>query len=68
VLLDGDRFHFLDVGEARIGDRSVDKVAAIWSLRHNYGRGSLATLLNGYGPRTPYRRKLAAYRQWWNSL
>ncbi len=68
VLLDGDRFHYLDVGEAGIGDRYVDIVAAIWSLRHNYGRGSVATLLDGYGLRTPDRRKLAAYWRWWNSL
>lgn len=35
VLLDGERFHYLDVGEAGVGDRYVDVVAAIWSLRHN---------------------------------
>ena len=67
VLLDGDRFHYLDVGDAGVGDRYVDIVAAIWSLRHNYGEGSVATLLGGYGLRTPDRRKLAAYWRWWNS-
>ncbi len=68
VLLDGDSFHYLDVGEAGVGDRYVDTVAAIWSLRHNYGKGSMADLLNEYGLRTPDRRKLAAYWRWWNSL
>ena len=68
VLIDGDRFHYLDVGEAGVGDRYVDIVAAIWSLRHNYGRGSVATLLDGYGLRRPNRRKLAAYWRWCNSL
>ena len=68
VLLDGDRFHYLDVGEAGVGDRYVDVVAAIWSLRHNYGEGSVADLLDEYGLRTPDRRKLAVYWRWWNSL
>ena len=68
VLLDGGRFRYLDVGEAGVGDRYVDVVAAIWSLRHNYGRGSVAALLDGYGLRTPDRRKLAAYWRWWNSI
>ncbi|MDP9480945.1 MAG: aminoglycoside 3'-phosphotransferase [Actinomycetota bacterium] len=68
VLLDGDRFHYLDVGEAGVGDRYVDIVAAIWSLRHNYGEGSVAGLLNEYGLRTPDRRKLDLYWRWWNSL
>jgi kanamycin kinase len=68
VLLDGDRFRYLDVGEAGVGDRYIDVVAAIWSLRHNYGRGSVAALLDGYGLRTPDRRKLAAYWRWWNSI
>lgn len=68
VLLDGDRFHYLDVGQTGIGDRYVDVVAAIWSLRHNYGKGSAAVLLDEYGLRTPDLRKLAAYWRWWNSL
>lgn len=65
VLFDANRYHYLDVVEAGIGDRYI--VAAIWSLRHNYGKGSVADLLDEYGLRTLGRRKLAAYWRWWNS-
>lgn len=67
VLFDANRCHYLDVGEAGIGDRYIDIVAAIWSLRHNYGKGSVADLLDEYGLRTLGRRKLAAYWRWWSS-
>ena len=66
VLFDADRRHFLDVGGAGVGDRYVDIVAVIWSLRHNFGKGSVGTQLDEYGLRTLDRRKLAAYWRWWN--
>lgn len=68
VLFDADGFHYLDVGEAGVGDRYIDIVAGIWSLRHNYGKGSVRDLLDGYGLRTLDRGKLTAYWGWWNSL
>ena len=69
VLFDADRRHyFVDVGEAGVGDRYIDIVAGIWSLRHNYGKGSVGNLLNEYGLRTLDREKLTAYWRWWNSL
>ena len=68
VLLDGDRVYYVDVREVWVGDRYVDVVAAAWSLRHDYSKGSMATLLRAYGLRTPNRKKLAAYWRWWNSL
>jgi aminoglycoside phosphotransferase len=68
VLFDADGFdYYLDVGEAEVGDHYIDIVAGIWSLRHNYGRGSVANLLSEYGMRMPDRKKLAAYWRWWNS-
>jgi kanamycin kinase len=68
VLFDADGCHYLDVGEAGVGDRYIDLVSGIWSLRHNYGKGSLGNLLNEYGLKTLDRRKLTAYWRWWNSL
>ncbi len=68
VLFDADRCHYLDVGEAGVGDRYIDIVAGIWSLRHNYGKGSVGNLLNEYGLQTLDRGKLSAYWRWWNSL
>lgn len=67
VLFDADRYHYLDIGEAGVGDRYVDIVAGIWSLRHDYGKGSVGTLLDEYGLRTLDRGKLMAYWRWWNS-
>jgi aminoglycoside phosphotransferase len=37
------------LGEAGVGDRYIDIVAGIWSLRYNYGKGSVRNLLDGYG-------------------
>lgn len=68
VLLDADRRHYLDVGESGIGDRYIDIVAGIWSLRHNYGKGTVGNLLGEYGLQTLDRRKLTAYWKWWNSI
>ncbi|MGH3145160.1 MAG: phosphotransferase [Rubrobacter sp.] len=68
VLFDADGCHYLDVGEAGVGDRYVDIVAGIWSLRHNYGKGSVKTMLNEYGLQALDRGKLTAYWRWWNSL
>lgn len=68
VLFDAGRSHYLDVGEAGVGDRYIDLVAGIWSLRHNYGKGSVGNLLNEYGLKTLDRGKLTAYWRWWNSL
>ena len=68
VLLDADRRHYLDVGESGIGDRYIDIVAGIWSLRHNYGKGNVGNLLSEYGLQTLDRRKLTAYWKWWNSI
>ncbi len=69
VLFDAEgRHHFLDVGEAGVGDRYIDIVAGIWSLRHNYGKGSVGNMLDEYGLHTLDRGKLAAYWRWWNSL
>lgn len=67
VLLDADRRHYLDVGKSGIGDRYIDTVAGIWSLRHNYGKGTVGNLLGEYGLQTLDRRKLTAYWKWWNS-
>jgi len=49
VLFDSDGCHYLDVAE---GDRYIDIVAGIWSLRYNYGKGSVRNLLDGYGLQT----------------
>lgn len=68
VLFDVDSCHYLDVGESGVGDRYIDIVAGIWSLRFNYGKGSVGDLLNEYGLRTLDRGKLTAYWGWWNSL
>jgi kanamycin kinase len=68
VLFDAYGCHYLDVGEAGVGDRYIDIVAGIWSLRHNYGKGSVGILLNEYGLDTLDRGKLTAYWRWWNSL
>jgi aminoglycoside phosphotransferase len=68
VLFDADGCHYLDVGEAGVGDRYIDIVAAIWSLRYNYGKGSVRNLLDGYGLQALDRVKLTAYWKWWNSL
>lgn len=67
VLLGADRCHYLDVGESGVGDRYIDIVAGIWSLRHNCGKGSEGHLLGEYGLQTLDRRKLTAYWRWWNS-
>lgn len=67
VLCDADGCHYLDVGAAGVGDRYIDIVAGIWSLRHNYGKGGVEDLLDAYGSRKLDQRKLAAYRRWWNS-
>ena len=68
VMFDADgRHHFLDVGEAGVGDRYTDIVAAIWSPRHNYGKGGVGDLMDAYGLRTLDRGKLGAYLRWWNS-
>lgn len=67
VLCDADRCYYLDVGEAGVGDRYVDIVAGIWSLRHNYGKGGVGDLLREYGLPSLDRRRLAAYWGWWNS-
>lgn len=67
VLFDADRCYYLDVGEAGVGDRYIDIVAGIWSLRYNYGKGSVEPLLKEYGLPTLDRRKLTAYWRWWNS-
>lgn len=68
VLFDADRCHYLDVGEAGVGDRYIDIVSGFWSLRHNYGKGSVGNLLNEYGLQTLDRGKLSAYWRWWSSL
>jgi kanamycin kinase len=68
VLFDVDGCHYLDVGEAGVGDRYIDIVAGIWSLRYNYGKGSVRNLLDGYGLQALDRGKLTAYWKWWNSL
>jgi len=68
VLFEGDRCHYLDVGEAGVGDRYIDSVAGIWSLRYNYGKGNVENLLKEYGLPILDRRKLTAYWRWWNSL
>ena len=60
VLFDADSSHYLDVGEAGVGDRYIDIVAAIWSLRYNYGKGSLRNLLDGYGLQTLDWKKFTA--------
>jgi kanamycin kinase len=60
VLFDADSCHYLDVGEAGVGDRCIDIVAAIWSLRYNYGKGSVRNLLDGYGLQTLDWGKLTA--------
>lgn len=51
-----------------MGDRYIDLVAGIWSLRYNYGKGSVRSLLDGYGLRALDRGELTAYWKWWNSL
>ena len=48
----GDGCHTLDVGETGAGDRYIDIVAGIWSLRYNYNKGSVRNLLDGYGLQT----------------
>jgi kanamycin kinase len=68
VLFDAYGCHYLDVGEAGVGDRYIDIVAGIWSLRRNHGKGGVGNLLNEYGLHTLDRRKLTAYWRWWNSL
>jgi aminoglycoside phosphotransferase len=68
VLFDADGCHYVDVGEAGVGDRYIDLVAGIWSLRYNYGKGSVRNLLDGYGLQALDRGKLKAYWKWWNSL
>ena len=52
VLFDGHGYHYLAVGEAGVGDRFIDIVAGIRSLRYNYGKGSVRNLLDGYGLQT----------------
>jgi aminoglycoside phosphotransferase len=68
VLFDVDGYHYLYVGEAEVGDRYIDVVAGIWSLRYNYGKCSVRKLLDGYGLQTLDRGKLTVYWKWWNSL
>jgi kanamycin kinase len=68
VLFEADPCHYLDVGEAGVGDRYIDIIAGIWSLRHNYGKGSVENLLKEYGLQRLDRRKLSAYWRWWNAL
>lgn len=59
----GDGCHTLDVGETGVGDRYIDIMAGIWSLRYDYGKGSVRNLLDGYGLQTLDRGKLTAYWQ-----
>lgn len=68
VLFEADRCHYLDVGEAGVGDRYIDIIAGIWSLRHNHGKGSVENLSKEYGLQRLDRRKLSAYWRWWNAL
>ena len=63
VLVHGDGCHTLNVGETGVGDRYIDIMAGRWSLRYNYGKGSVRNLLDGYGLQTLDRGKLTAYWQ-----
>lgn len=62
VLFAADGCHYLHMGA--VGDRYIDMVAVSWSLRYNYGNGSVRNLLDGYELPTLDRGKLSTYWKW----